>query len=221
MKEFKIRCSQIGSIMAEGKTKGTLGKTAETYLKNWMLEQVFNRKKEISSKYMEKGSIMEDESIDFISAFTGLPPLEKNQTFFEDDFMNGTPDIITESLLIEVKNSWDCFTFPYFDNSCPNSDYYWQVHGYLHLTGKSAAKLIYVLSDTPLHLIEKECYWHCQRNGLDFEDELPLWVAKMTYSDVLPDDKIRIFDIQRNDEDIQRIIERVKLCREFINNLKK
>ena len=221
MKEFKIRCSQIGSIMAEGKTKGTLGKTAETYLKNWMLEQVFNRKKEISSKYMEKGLIMEDESIDFISAFTGLTPLEKNQTFFEDDFMNGTPDIITESLLIEVKNSWDCFTFPCFDNNCPNSDYYWQVQGYLHLTGKSAAKLIYVLSDTPLHLIEKECYWHCQRNGLDFEDELPLWVAKMTYSDVLPDDKIRIFDIQRNDEDIQRIIERVKLCREFINNLKK
>ena len=45
MKEFKIRCSAIGQIMTDGRAKGTMGKTAESYLKLWVLEQVFNRKK--------------------------------------------------------------------------------------------------------------------------------------------------------------------------------
>ena len=60
MKEFKIRCSAIGQIMTDGRAKRTMGKTAESYLKLWALEQVFNRKKMISTKYMEKGNIMED-----------------------------------------------------------------------------------------------------------------------------------------------------------------
>lgn len=206
--------------MTDGKAKGTMGKTGETYLKKWMLEQIYNRRIDVTSKYMEKGQIMEDESIDFISAMIKIKGLIKNETHFEDDFMTGTPDLILSDKIIDVKNVWSFATFPYFDKTCPNNDYYWQLQGYMHLTGKNAAQLIYVLSDTPLHLIEKECYWHCQKNGLINEEELPEWIAKMTYSDVLPDDKIRVFDIERNQDDIDRIIERVKVCREFINNLK-
>lgn len=220
MKEFKIRCSSIGEIMTDGKTKGTLGKTAQTYLKTWMLEQVYNRKKQVSTKYMDKGLIMEDENLDFAGMILGVT-LEKNQTYFNGDFITGTPDAITDDFLVELKSSWDFSTFPYFETECPNSDYYWQVQGYLHLTGLMSAKLIYVLSDTPLNIINQECKSYCFKTGLSFDDELPDFIQKMTYSDILPSDKIRIFDIDRNDEDIQRIIDRVKLCREYINQITK
>ena len=83
-KTFKIRCSAIGQIMTDGKAKGTMGKTAESYLKQWAIEQIFNRRKEISSKYMDKGVIMEDESIDFIASFTGLHGLLKNTFTLSD-----------------------------------------------------------------------------------------------------------------------------------------
>lgn len=221
MKEFKIRCSQIGKIMTNGKGKDTMGKTSETYLKIWMLEQVFNRKKEITSKYMVKGNIMEDYGIDRIGAWLELPDAVKNEQSFEDEFMTGTPDLLSPDMVIDLKSSWDFTTFPYFDTECPNSDYYWQLQGYMHLTGKKSAKLVYVLSDTPIHLIEGECRSYCWKTGESFDDVLPDFIERMTFSDILPDEKIRIFDIARSDEDIQRIIDRVQLCREFINNLTK
>ena len=221
MKEFKIRCSAIGQIMTDGRAKGTMGKTAESYLKLWVLEQVFNRKKMISTKYMVKGNIMEDYGIDRIGAWLEIPDAVKNEQHFEDEFMTGTPDLLSGDMVIDLKSSWDFTTFPYFDTECPNSDYYWQLQGYMHLTGKKSAKLIYVLSDTPLHLIESECKSYCWKTGKMFEDVIADFVHRMTYNDIMPHEKIRIFDIERNDEDIQRIIERVKLCREFINNLKR
>lgn len=221
MKEFKIRCSAIGQIMTDGRAKGTMGKTAESYLKLWVLEQVFNRKKMISTKYMVKGNIMEDYGIDRIGAWLEIPDAIKNEQHFEDEFMTGTPDLLSGDMVIDLKSSWDFTTFPYFDTECPNSDYYWQLQGYMHLTGKKSAKLIYVLSDTPLHLIESECKSYCWKTGEMFEDVIADFVHRMTYNDIMPHEKIRIFDIERNDEDIQRIIERVKLCREFINNLKR
>ncbi len=219
MKEFKIRCSAIGQIMTDGKAKGTVGKTVDTYLKSWLIEQIYNRRKEFASKYTQKGNIMEDESIDFIGAMLGVDGLIKNEEYFENEFLTGTPDVLPPNIVIDAKNSWDCFTFPYFDTEVPKKDYYWQLQGYMALTGRSAAKLIYVLSDTPMHLIENECKSYCYHNGASFDDEIQSFIDKMTYSDVMPQDKIRIFDIERSDEDIQRIYDRVALCRVLITNL--
>lgn len=220
MKTFKIRCSQIGEIMTNGRSKSEpLGNTCKTYVKKWMLEQIYNRKIEITSKYMDKGSIVEDESIDFISAMIGIDGLIKNEKYYEDDFMTGTPDVLTADLLIEVKNSWDFSTFPYFMKESFNKDYYWQIQGYLNLTGLQKAMLVYTLQDTPIHLIHGECKRHCWNTGDDFDDVLPDFIKRMTYDDILPTDKIRTFEIERNQEDIDKIIERVKECREYINQL--
>lgn len=227
MKEFKIRCSAISQIMAEPKLKadkeaGLLGQTAKTYCETWLKEQLYNRKKEFTSKQTEKGNIMEDESIDFIADQLGLGLLLKNETNYTDEHMTGTPDVVLPKLIIDVKTSWDCFTFPLFDEKIPNTAYYWQAQGYLNLTGRDDYKLIYVLTDTPDHLISREAYFYAKNNGYEevSTEMFNEFFDKMTYGDTPESLKIKIFDIKRNDHDIERIRQQVIKCRNYLQTIK-
>lgn len=224
MKQFKIRASQVGQIMTMPRLKkdielGKLSKTAETYCKNWLKEQFYNRKAEFSSKYTEKGLIMEDESIDFLADFLNLGLLIKNDQFFENDFITGTPDIILNDVVIDVKNSWSWETFPLFETNIPNKDYYYQLQAYMILTGKEKAQLIYTLTNTPLHLIEKDAYYYAKNNGHEYDDIIDEHIKKMTYSDVDDNLKIKIFDIEKDDQFEDKLISQVEKCRKYITKL--
>jgi len=214
---FRIRASQCGKIMG----KRGLGKTGESYVKEFLTEQRFKRTKEFRNKYTDKGIIMEDEAIDVVADHFGYGMLLKNEESFENDFMKGTPDVIMSDTIIDVKNSWSPFTFPFFEE-CIDTNYYWQGQVYMELTGKENYQLIYVLLDTPEHLIEKEAYFYAKDQGYDELDEkiYDQFKAKMTYSDIPIEDRIKRFSFERNQDDIDLIIERVKECRELIETLK-
>ena len=219
MKEFKIRCSQIGKIMS---ASGKLIDGNKSYCETWLKEQLYGRRKEFTSKTTEKGNIVEDESIDFIGEMLDLGFVFKNEKHFENEYMTGTPDILLPDLIIDAKNSWDCFTFPLFEDELPTKDYYWQAQGYMHLTGIKKYKVVYVLSDTPLNIIEKEAYWYCKNNGYDDLDMdiFKQFEEKMTYKNIPNNLKIKSFDIEKNEEDIKKAIEKVTFCREYIKSLK-
>lgn len=212
MKEFKIRCSAIGKIMTNPRSKTeTLSKTTKTYLEEWSKEQIYNRKKEVFSKYIDKGNAVEVESLAFISKELDIPSLVKNEEYFENGFLTGTPDAILDEYIIDVKNSWDCFTFPLFFDSVPNKSYYWQAQGYMALTGLDCYKLIYTLMDTPDELIEREYY----NSDLEYES----FAKQYKYSSIDSKYRIKVFDIYRDNEDINKIYERVKDARVYINKL--
>jgi hypothetical protein len=198
MKQFKIRCSAIGQIMANSRTKGQLSKTAQSYVQEWLKEQIYNRRKDISNKYMDKGNLLEDESIDFLANNSDLGFLIKNEEYFENDFLTGTPDIITNEEVIDMKNSWDCFTFPLFYDNIPNKDYFYQLQGYMALTGKKKAKLVYTLMTTPEDL------------NYGKEDN---------YDNVDPKYRIKVFEVERDEEVIEAIKERVNEINNYIKQL--
>jgi hypothetical protein len=209
MKEFKIRCSQIGKIMG---VKG-IGLTGKGYCEDWYKEKIYSKRKSFTSKYTEKGNKVEDDSLDFIADNLGYGMIVKNEKVFYDDFMTGTPDAILKEIIIDVKNSWDCFTFPLFNNKTPNKDYYWQAQGYMNLTGIENYKLVYTLMNTPKELIEKEYIYSDQSVSFDdFEKEF-------TYDNIDPKYRIKVFDIKKNEDDIQKIKDRVNECREYISTL--
>ena len=214
MKDFKIRCSAIGKIMTNARSKTeTLSKTTISYLEEWTKEQIYSRRKEIFSKYLDKGNAVEVDSLDFIKTHLNYKQLEKNEESFENDFLTGTPDAILDDHIIDVKNSWDCFSFPLFFNSIPNKDYYYQAQGYMSLTGIDRYKLIYTLMDTPEDLIQREYFG-------DQSTDLVEFASKYKYSDIEPQYRIKVFDIYRNDEDIENIYNRVDECRQYINSLR-
>jgi hypothetical protein len=209
---FKIRCSAIGDIMTNAKKEGELSKTAITYLETWAKEQIYGRRKEIKGKQLDKGIVQEFEAIELLScAFPEWPLLIKNEQRFEDEFMTGTPDLILPDEIIDIKCPWDCFSYPLFEQDCPEKNYYWQLQGYMNLTGKRKAKLIYCLMDTPEELVEKEVRFNP-------EDEAKIR-AYHSYKGIPDKYRIKIFDVYRSDEDIERIKERVKECRLYISEL--
>lgn len=219
MKQFKIRGSACGNIM---NVRG-LGKTGENYCKDWLKEQIYKRRKDIHSKYLSKGLITEDNSIDFVSEKLGIGFLMKNEEYFENDYMTGTPDVIvrSENLIIDVKNSWDHTTFPLFEEEIPNDGYFYQAQIYMELVGVDNFKLIYCLSNTPQNLIEQEAKSYCWKNGygaLD-KDIYEEFKRKMTYDDIDDKLKIKIFDIKKDEAVIAKIKERVEECRNFIKTL--
>jgi len=216
MKDFRIRCSSISQIMTNSRS------TTKSYCEEWLKEQLYGRKKFISSKYMEKGNIVEQDSLDFIADELSYGLLIKNEEYFENDFLSGTPDVILNDEIIDVKNSWDCFTFPLFEEELPNKSYYYQMQGYMALTGKQSAKVIYVLKNTPQHLIEKEAFFYCKNNGYEKldEDVLKDFESRMKFDKIESKLRYKVFEVQRDEETIEAIKERVKECNEYINNLK-
>jgi len=207
--------------MKNDRSRTGIGKTVYSYLDLWAKSQIYGKHIEIKSKYLDKGNICEADSIEFIGEKLGLK-LGKNEKHFENDFMTGTPDIINPILIpdfvIDVKNSWDWNTFPLFDTEPPSSDYIDQLQGYMDLTGANKAKLIYILSDTPIELIEKEAGWKCRDLGLlelDY-DIVQEFKEKMTYLNIPDEYKFKIFEIDRDENRINEIKERVLLCREIV-----
>jgi hypothetical protein len=219
MKEFKIRASAAGNIMGVK----ALGKTGETYCKDWLKGQIYNRVREIDTKYTRKGNECEDSSIDFVAEQLGYGFLIKNEQYFENDFMQGTPDVILPDCIIDVKNSWDTHTFPLLETEVPNQDYFYQAQVYMELTGRVNYRLIYVLSDTPEHMIESEARRYCWNNGFE-ELDMDIYEkfkAKMTYSDVPEQYKIKVFEIKRDLAVIKKLVQRVIECREVVKELVK
>lgn len=205
---FKIRCSAIHHIMG----KKALGKTGESYCETWLKEQLYNRSREFSSKYTEKGTLNESGVLDRLG-------LKKNERTYENDFLQGTPDAVG-NFVHDVKCSWDAFTFPLFDDQ-PDSDYVYQLQGYMCLTGLKKAKLHYVLTDTPETIIESEARRQSYKLGhaeldADLYDEV---LHKMTYSEIPDELKIKSYDILYDTDTINLIRNRVVECRIYINSL--
>jgi hypothetical protein len=154
---MKFRASQLGKIMAEPRSKSeVLSQTAKSYLEELAIEQLYGVKKEINSKYIDKGNICEPESIALIDPF-----MQKNIHTFQNEWITGTPDIVEANFVLDVKTSWNIWTFPHFEKEIPNKDYYYQLQAYMWLTEREHAKLSYCLVNTPEDLIGYEpIEWH-------------------------------------------------------------
>ncbi len=112
---MKIRCSAIGRIMTSPRSKGeVLSQTTKSYIKELVLEHKYGIRKEINSRYLDKGNMVENESIELTERVLDLDLIVKNESYFENEFICGTPDIIMGDTIIDVKSSWSAHTFPFF-----------------------------------------------------------------------------------------------------------
>lgn len=200
IKDFKIRASAGGQIMTNPRAKTELlSETTKTYVFEWLKENIYGYRKEISNKYLSKGLELEDEAIDKAIELLDLPFTLKNEQYFEDEYFTGTPDLIIQDTVYDIKCSWDCFTFPLFDTEITTKNYYYQLQIYMHLLGLKKAKLIYVLLNTP--------------------ENLASWEQPKDYNDLDKKFRIKTFDVDYSEEVIQDLKQRVTNIREFIKTI--
>lgn len=156
MSDIKFRCSSIGKLMTEPKTKaeGPLSVGAKTYIRSLAAQEIFGIDFEVSSKQMEKGLIVEQDSIDLLNRVRGLR-LTKNTERKSNDFISGECDLFdaTRKRGHDLKSSWSAATFPIAVVDCEDKLYDWQMRGYMWLWDASEWEVNYALVDTPEKLI--------------------------------------------------------------------
>ncbi len=220
--KYKFRCSGLGNLLTNPIKKGeVLSETTKTYLKELWIKEVFGREKLIATKYMDKGIAVESDSLELIKTVTGKTYF-KNQKLNENDFIIGTPDVDgkNEDSFIDVKSSWDVWTFGAVTEDSAKKTYYGQLLGYMILLGKQKASLAYCLVNTPEDIIQYEMY-KLKASG-DIKDTIEDEArdrANYIFDDIDPAKRIKMFDFEREVEVETKLIERIIAGREYMNNL--
>lgn len=123
----------LNELLEKKNTAKTLPKTCKTYIHTWIKEQIYGRRKEITNKYLEKGNSCEDEAIRMlIGNYWDLEPNSKNEKYYENDYLTGTPDLVYPDIVFDTKCSYDCFSFPLFEADI-DKGYWWQLQAYMEL----------------------------------------------------------------------------------------
>ncbi len=208
--------------LIEKRDNPELPKGAKTYVKEWIKRKLFRRKKEWRNNVIDKGLAVEYDAINLMAEVYGLEGVRKNEERFDNEYMEGTPDVIHE-LVRDTKASWDLFTFPMFDDEIPNDDYWWQLQGYMILTGKKKASLDYVLIDTPLPIIQLELKKLYFQSGGCAEDWTPekhdALIPNYQFNDIPKEYRVKSFEFEFDPSCVDQIKERVELCRKYVDSI--
>ena len=220
--KYKFRCSSLGKLMTNSRGKSDpLSQTTKTYLKDVYIEEAYGRRYEFTSKYTDKGKFAEQDSLKLVTENRDKF-YSKNRERFENQYVSGNPDIIDGDTVIDIKTCWNMKTF--ISKDIIKKDYMWQLQGYMWLTDLKKAELIYTLVNTPPHLIVSEKTKQMYANGLEdgspemaeMEARIDKW---MTFDDVDPKLRMRVFELERDEKLIDQIKIRVEDARVFLNNI--
>ena len=226
--KIRFRCSALGNIMTDARSKSeTISETAKAHCVDVFISEKYGRKKDISNKFITKGLMVEEDSITLFSRHTKTF-FKKNEVQLKNHSITGTPDlfegeqILSATKIIDVKSSWDIYTFFRSRHDKLNSQYFWQLQGYMALTGAQSATLAYCLINTPEMLIDDEKRKLQWKTGT-IDDEQPEFKVAcaemdklMRYDDIPMEERITMIDIPRDETAICRIYQRVADCRKWI-----
>lgn len=222
---YKFHASSLGRIMTDSRTKEPLGETCKGHLLECWIKETYDRHKDIKNKYITKGLEVEEDSITLYSRATKRL-LIKNEETISNEFIVGTPDLIEGNAIVDIKSSWDIFTFYGVLHKPVNKDYGWQISAYTELLGKDSGRLVYCLVNTPFTLIEdakRRLAWDMgvidpSANEL-YQQACERIEKEMIFDDIPFEKRYIEYHIDKADYPIEKAYERIKLCREFLNQL--
>ena len=156
MNPIKFRASSLSEIMTDPKGKDEiLAVGAKTAITKIAKEIIYGYDEQFSSKYTEKGTRVEDESIDLLGSVL-LKSFVKNKERKTNDWITGEADIVTEDSIIDIKSSWSLATFPVLAEQGKDKGYEMQLRAYMWLWDKPKATIAYCLVSTPEDLMKWE-----------------------------------------------------------------
>lgn len=187
MKELLFRCSQLGKLMTEPKTKaeGPLSVGAKTAIREIAAQEIFGVDFDVSSKQMEKGILVEQDSIDLLNAVRGLM-LSKNTERRSNGLITGECDLYDPDRQCghDVKSAWSLQTFPLCledITSATRSLYEWQMRGYMWLWDCPRWEVNYCMVDTPDNLIGYEPQHLHVVGHIEPAHRITTWVIERDY----------------------------------------
>ena len=227
--ETLIRSSSVGYLMTEPVTKsdkeaGVLSKTAQKHLLDVYISEKYNRRRDIQTKQMKKGIEVEQESIDLLSMYL-KKPFVKNTERFSNKYITGLPDIIDNDRIIDIKSSYDLWTFIGNIPDKLDSLYYAQLQSYMWLTNATKGMIAYCLCNTPDSIIEQEKYYLLKKMDV-ISEESPEFLKEslklefnMKFDDIDIKERVLLFNINRDEGFILKIQQKVEAARKFLSEI--
>lgn len=217
-----FRCSSLGHIMNEPKKKSeTISQTAKKHLVDVYVSRKYGRETNIHNRYTAKGLAVEEDSLTLYSRYSRKFHVKNEETIF-NGYICGTPDIIADDKVIDIKSSWDIFTYFRTKIDDINDMYYWQLMGYMWLTGRKSAELAYCLVNTPDQLVNDQKRRLMWSMGLidetpDFQEACEKIDQLSKYDDIPLVERCNIIKLEYDQSAVDRIIEKVTNCRQWMN----
>lgn len=174
----------------------------KTYIKSLVNQEIFEYKSSVSTPEMQKGNEVEDESIELFNEVFGSDFMKHNERI-ENEYIQGECDVLGDNLVVDIKSSWSIETFPAVGEDGIDSDYEWQLRGYMWMYGVSNATLAYCMVDTPEALRRP---WES------------LYLHEVNHID--PRLRISIIEFIRDESLEAKIIEKVTAARLFYDEYK-
>jgi hypothetical protein len=243
---YKKDCDRLASL----KTESVIKKAEQTRLVNELkkssntihlsdtckkkLVQIYctaktGREREIVSKYLEKGIGVEEKEITLISKIDNAFYV-KNTVRKYNEFIEGECDVDNSPIDIQdAKASWDAPSF--YDRTVEEPDsnkiYWYQGQCYMELYDCDNYKIRHCLVNTPTQLLEDEKTRALYKIGSDKKDtELYRKICEEidfngTFDDIPDVERVFTKSFTRDREAYQRLVERIKECRRWLNQYAK
>jgi len=244
-----IRTEQIPKLeklipeLEKLKSKVKLSETTIQYLREWIIERKYGRRKEFTTKHTVKGNTTEQDGFKLIQdvVFDGKVFMSKSKSFYEDEYFTGNLDLDLPTWVLDNKSSWNIFTFPIGETEPPDKANEPQIRIYMRLAKKEKGSVCYTLNNTPLKLIEDECWKYARANNIKDIEDIPEEISyeicknhafttdfmrelsfiygtfKGDFIEIPKEKRLVKFDYVRDLEIEQKIIDRVLVCREWVN----
>lgn len=233
--KIKFRASSWGNLFTEPATKaakerGELSKTCQRELIKIYNQVKYGRKKDIYTIKMDKGTQVEPESISMYSRVENKY-YQKNDTQLENEWFTGHPDLFLgedvyhATEVDDIKSRWelDSFTPKLIDEVDTSEELQLQV--YFSLTGALSGAIVNTLVSAPPNIIESE-----KRKLLfgmnvisEFSPEYLEAAAEMEFNmvfdDIPEEERVIKQEVQRNEEIIQQMKDKVPRLRQFLADL--
>jgi hypothetical protein len=222
--DIKVRCSKLGDLFTNARTKkaqeeGQLSETSKTLVRDLWLANELQFREPVATKQMIKGLTQEQDSMKLASSVLGGFRMRYAEQL-QNEFLTGTPDIVLEDCVEDIKTSWNIRTFM---NAELSKAYERQLQGYMMLTGMKQARLIYCLIPTSEDQVREDCKSFWFKYGQDSPDyleaERQLYHNNNIITRIPEENRVKVFEIERDEAFVDEVKARVENVRKFYESL--
>jgi hypothetical protein len=235
--KIKFRASSWGDLLTEPQSKaakeaGELSITCQKELIKIYNLVIYGRKKDFTTKQMDKGKQVEPDSIDLFSKVEGKL-FYKNEEPLENEWFTGHPDIFTGDNIEnaeevhDIKSSWELDSFMPKLIEAVDKSYECQLNVYFSLTGAKSGSIAYCLVSAPPNILESE------KRSLLFKMNVATELAPeyikaaeelenlMVFEDIDYRERVIKQPVQRDDDLIQKMKDKVPVLRAWLEKFHK
>lgn len=214
-----------GKLNAIGKSG--LSKLRDIYVREKYQKEAMSVSKDFIPAAMN-GILSEGKSLSLICELDGVS-YNVHKKLIKNKYLKGVIDAYSGKSVYKSKKVIDIKTASSMQSLVSlikdeetKSLYYWQIMGYLAITGAEEGEICHCLVSYPERMINEEINKFIARvknigvDGEYIEENIERIRFNMTFDEIPIEQRVVRFNVQRNDDAIKRIYEAVKLSRKWL-----